>query len=60
MADDKKKPAKTPSLKEARATQKISKEELAALIKRAEEADAAGGSGNDDDDSAEERAVKKN
>ena len=36
MAEDKKKP---PTLKEAPATQKISKEELAALIKKAEEED---------------------
>lgn len=37
MAEDQKKPSKTPPLKEAPATQKISKEELAALIKKAEE-----------------------
>ncbi len=40
MAEDKKKPAKAPPLKEAPATQKISKEELAALIKKAEEAES--------------------
>jgi hypothetical protein len=50
MAEDKKKPAapaKTPALKDAPATQKISKEELAALIKKAEEDEAAdkGGKG---------------
>lgn len=47
MAEDKKKPAPTPTLKEAPATQKISKEELAALIKKAEEDEAAEGKPGD-------------
>lgn len=41
MADEKKKPTKAPSLTEAPATQKISKEELAALIKKAEQDEAS-------------------
>jgi hypothetical protein len=50
MAEDKKKPAppKTPPLKDAPATQKISKEELAALIKKAEEDEAADKGGKGD------------